>query len=408
MSTLNVDKVDPNTGTTLELGTSGDTVSIPSGVTLSGAGTITASAANLAASGAGGVTGNLPVGNLNSGTSASCSTFWRGDGTWVAPSGGVTLATSTNYQVVTVTGADAITGQANLNFDGTSFTVDGSARVKAQSGATSLTLGAINNDDTNSILFPNASGATQGSINYIVPSDIITFNTSSNGERMRITSDNRLLLGTTSNMPYGGGNVRFQFDFDSSTAGQYYGMEMKDNGSAGTTYGIIFDRGASQVGSITYNASATAFNTSSDYRLKENETSITDGIDRVKQLKPYRFNWKVSPEETQDGFFAHEVSGIVPEAIAGEKDAMHPEVLYTDEVLYTADDTLPEGKSIGDVKTPADELPEGKNFGDVKEETKIKPQAIDQSKLVPLLTSALQEAITKIETLEAKVTVLEG
>ena len=149
---------------------------------------------------------------------------------------------------------------------------------------------------------------------------------------------------------------------------------------------MVFFNGNGEVGSIATSGSATAFNTSSDYRLKENETSITDGIDRIKQLKPYRFNFKTDATKTVDGFFAHEVSGIVPEAISGDKDAMHPEVLYT----------------------AKDELPEGKNIGDVKEETTINPQGIDQSKLVPLLTSALQEAITKIETLESKVTALEN
>ena len=67
MSLINVNQVDPSTGTTLTLGTSGDTVSIPSGVTLSGAGTITPSAVNLAASGAGGVTGTLPIANGGTG-----------------------------------------------------------------------------------------------------------------------------------------------------------------------------------------------------------------------------------------------------------------------------------------------------------------------------------------------------
>jgi hypothetical protein len=122
---------------------------------------------------------------------------------------------------------------------------------------------------------------------------------------------------------------------------------------------INFNNGNGTVGTIKTSGSGTQFNTSSDYRLKENEVAISDGITRLKTLKPYRFNFKADTDTTVDGFFAHEVSNVVPEAISGEKDG-----------------------------------------GEM--------QGIDQSKLVPLLTAALQEAITEIESLKARVTTLEG
>ena len=93
---------------------------------------------------------------------------------------------------------------------------------------------------------------------------------------------------------------------------------------------------------------------------------------------------KTEPDKTVDGFFAHEVTAV-PEAIHGEKDAV--ETTY-----YTDGDTIPEGKAIGDVK----------------EENAVLPQSLDYAKITPLLTAALQEAITKIETLETKVAALEG
>ena len=135
----------------------------------------------------------------------------------------------------------------------------------------------------------------------------------------------------------------------------------------------------SNVGWISITASATSYNTASDYRLKENVVSMSGSIDRLKLLKPSRFNFIADADTTVDGFLAHEAQAVVPEAITGEKDAM------TEAILYVEGDELPEGKIIGDVKTAS--VPD--------------MQGIDQSKLVPLLVSALQEAITRIETLES-------
>ena len=88
--------------------------------------------------------------------------------------------------------------------------------------------------------------------------------------------------------------------------------------------------GTTLVGSIVTTTSSTAYNTSSDYRLKENVDYTWDATTRLKQLKPARFNFIADSDTTVDGFIAHEVQSVVPEAVTGEKDAMIAEVLYVE------------------------------------------------------------------------------
>jgi hypothetical protein len=102
----------------------------------------------------------------------------------------------------------------------------------------------------------------------------------------------------------------------------------------------------------------------------------------LKQLKPARFNWISDDTNTLvDGFIAHEAAVVVPDSVFGIKDAMAPETYYIE------GDTLPAGKVIGDVKTYSS--------------SEIKPQQIDQSKLVPLLVKTIQELEARITALEA-------
>ena len=82
----------------------------------------------------------------------------------------------------------------------------------------------------------------------------------------------------------------------------------------------FLDFNGTERGSIKTSGSATAYNTSSDYRLKENINYDWDATTELKKLKPAKFNWKVDTENTVEGFLAHEVSDIVPDAITGTKD----------------------------------------------------------------------------------------
>ena len=114
--------------------------------------------------------------------------------------------------------------------------------------------------------------------------------------------------------------------------------------------------------------------------MKENVVDLTNATARLQQLKPARFNFIADADKIVDGFLAHEVSSIVPEAISGTKDAVQ---------VWENGENLPEGVSVGDNK-----LDENGN-------TIPKYQNIDQSKLVPLLVKTIQELEARITTLEA-------
>ena len=192
-------------------------------------------------------------------------------------------------------------------------------------------------------------------------------------------------LGSSNNQG-GASDGRFGIEFPANSIA---GFKSRDTQSNGNAQHMVIVSGSSIVGYIKSSTSNASFHTSSDYRLKENVVDLTDGITRLKQLRPRKFEWKADSSNTLvDGFIAHEADGIVPNLVSGTKDAMLP-------LIYKDGDTIPDGKQVGE-KTGAYST------------TQIEPQTIDYAKLTPLLTAALQEAIAKIEVLEAKVAALES
>lgn len=152
---------------------------------------------------------------------------------------------------------------------------------------------------------------------------------------------------------------------------------------------MVFINPNGEVGTISVAGSTTTYATSSDYRLKENEETLGGALDRLRRLKPYRFNFKPNPGVRLDGFYAHEVADVVPEAVLGEKD----------EVRQIGD--LHENSRLvaRDVPQPDPDELEGREW--VKTDEQLSYQSLYHSKLVPLLVAAVQELSRKVEELKA-------
>ena len=259
------------------------------------------------------------------------------------------------------------------------------------------------------ISFSSSNAYIQGKIEYAHSDDSMRFTT--NGEEQVRFS------GTTQAIDFNYAETSVTGNVAVHVAGQTNSTTMSvKSKSTGTNTAIAFTDGDNQAsGSITVNGSAntTAYNTSSDYRLKENVDYDFDATTELKKLKPAKFNWKNNSNITVEGFLAHEVSSIVPIAVQGTKDATEIKqkvVLGKNGNVWkwgVEEDEFNTLKAKWNAETdnPDEEL-KGSTWYAEKEVPIY--QNMDASKLVPLLTKALQEAITKIETLEDRINALEN
>ena len=272
-----------------------------------------------------------------------------------------------NTMIGAGTGYDITTGSNNT-------AVGYRALYNVTTGALNTAIGdqagqALTTGSNNSFYGDNSGELiTTGSNNTIIG----RFDGNSNSLDIR-TLSNRVVISDGSGTPYMHFNSagRATIGSNSEGSGGYSTILTLRYAGGGTEYGLnflpdangaqacsFFNAAGTNVGSIGLTASATSYNTSSDHRLKENVVELTGATTRLKQLAPKRFNFIADADTTVDGFLAHEVQTVVPEAISGT----HNEVDADGNPVY---------------------------------------QGIDQSKLVPLLVATIKE-------LEARITALEN
>jgi hypothetical protein len=294
----------------------------------------------------------------------------------VKSSGNVGIGTSSPDSKVNIEATKTTALSTANDFLTTGLTIDDTTAYNTSGGVGGgITFRGKRNSSGIQTVYGAIVGTKNGTTNDEYNGNLRFFtNNNTNGiptEHMRINRLGYVGIGTTSpahaiELWGDGGNTIFAIrDTDGSPT--FSNRYIKFQDGSGTEIGKILRQG-----------SAVAYSTSSDYRLKENVVEMTNATDRLKQLQPKRFNF-IGYNNVFDGFLAHEVSDIVPEAISGEKDAVQ---------VWQERDELPEGVSVGDNKLDEN----GNTIPDY--------QGIDQSKLVPLLVKTIQELEARITTLE--------
>jgi len=290
---------------------------------------------------------------------------------------GTTINNNADNRIITGSGtANTLEGEANLIFDGTNLGIG-----QASDGDKLHVLGTGFFEDARAngvgVQINGGSGSEFAHIG-VSASNPLTFQTA-NTERMRLHGGGDLTVATTTaigSMYNGVSGIGFGYSsggYGACVRGGTNTPFYVSTTSQGAGGFIEFAQNGATRGNITYTGSATSYNASSDYRLKENAVPIQNALSKIDSLNPINFDW-IESGDNSDGFLAHEIQAVLPYTVTGTKDEV-----YTDD-----------------------------NSGEEKTNGLPKYQVMDYAKLTPLLVKAIQEQQTIIDDLKSRIETLEG